>query len=193
MKIDNVSAKQKIFQTALELLDSEENADSITTRQIAQKAGVNLALVNYYYQSKGNLLSQAAGYKMGAIINQVLEHSYADADAAVRLKKLLTTTADFSFRHNEIFKIAVTGELQQGCKNSCELVMPLLKEIFAGKNEAELRMIALQLMLPFHFIVLYPEKYGETLNVDFFDEEQRSRMINEMTDNILSSVKDMEN
>lgn len=193
MKIDNVSAKQKIFQTALELLDSEENADSITTRQIAQKAGVNLALVNYYYQSKGNLLSQAAGYKMGAIICQVLEHSYADADAAVRLKKLLTTTADFSFRHNEIFKIAVTGELQQGCKNSCELVMPLLNEIFAGKNEAELRMIALQLMLPFHFIVLYPEKYGETLNVDFFDEEQRSRMINEMTDNILSSVKDMEN
>lgn len=185
MSIDGASAKEKIFQAALELIGNGEKADSITTRQIAYKANVNLALINYYYQSKENLLSQAAGYKMGDIINRVLEQSSNEGAAAAKLKKLLTTTADFSFRHNEIFKIAVAGEMKEGCRNSCALVMPLLKEIFGNKDEAELWALALQLMLPFHFIVLYPEKYGDLLGVDFFDEQQRAGMINKMADNIL--------
>jgi len=190
LNIDNTSAKEKIFQAALELISTEENSGSITTRQIAGMANVNLALINYYYQSKENLLSQAAGYKMGDIIDQVLERSNTDVDAATKIKKLLATTADFSFKHNELFKIAVTGELKEGCKNSCALIIPLLKEIFSNKNEAELRTIALQLILPFHYIVLYPERYGDYLNTDFFDEQQRTRIINQMTDNILFNARD---
>ncbi|MHB1395019.1 MAG: TetR/AcrR family transcriptional regulator [Clostridia bacterium] len=190
MKIDNTSAKKKIFQAAIELISSEENLESITLRQIAKKADVNLALINYYYQSKENLMSQVAEIKMTSIITQVFEHSNADLDAVMKLKRLLTTTADFSFKHNEIFKIAVTGELKEGCKNSCALVMPLLTEIFKDKNEVELKIIALQLMLTFHYIVLYPEKYGDYLNTDFFDEKQRAQMINQMTDNLLSAAKD---
>lgn len=189
MNLMNKSAKEKIFQAALELVECGESIDSITIRQIALKADVNLALINYYYQSKENLMSMVVGVKMESIINQVLEHSNVDMDAATKLKKLLTTTADFSFKHNDIFRVAVTGELKEGCKNSCALVMPLLKEILKGKSDSELRVLALQLMLPFHYIVLHPEKYGEYLNTDFFDEEQRTHMINKMTDSIISNLK----
>ena len=98
MNLDN--AKEKILQAALDLLDSEDDAGKITTRQIAKKANVNLALINYYYQSKENLMVMAAGYKMGGIIEQVLIESNTDEDPVVKLKKLLTTTADFSFKHH---------------------------------------------------------------------------------------------
>ena len=192
MSLDKRSVKERIFQAALELITSEEDIGSITIREIAKKADVNLALINYYYQSKENLFSQVAGYKMGDIIGKVLEASNVSVDATVRLKKLLTTTADFSFKHNEIFKIFVTGELKEGCKNSCALVMPLLKEILKNTNESELRIIALQLMLPFHYIVLYPDKYNDYLNTDFFDEQQRSQKINQMVDSILLNTKDRE-
>lgn len=185
MNIDNANAKEKILQAALELLSSEEGSGGLTTRKIAKKANVNLALINYYYQSKENLLSLAAGCKMGEIISGVLENGSIGTDAVDKLKKLLITTADFSFRHSEIYKIAVAGELKEGCKNSCSMVIPILKEIFRDKDETELNIIALQLMLPFHFVVLHPEEYGKLLKTDFFDERQRNGMINQMADNLL--------
>lgn len=190
MDSGSTNAKEKIFQAALELITGGESAESITTRQIAQKAGVNLALINYYYQSKENLMRQVAESRMGEIISQVLAYDDEDLDTEAKLKRLLAATADFSFQHNEIFKIAVAGELKDGCKNSCGLVMPLLKEIFREKSELELRIIALQLLLPFHFIVLYPERYKEYLNTDFFDEQQRTRIINQMTDSILAKAQE---
>lgn len=190
MNSDKRTAKEKIFEAVLELMESEENIESITTRQIAQKAEVNLALINYYFKSKENLLSQAAQIKMEGIISQVLEYSSSKEPASERLKKLLAAAADFSFRYNEIFKISVGGELKEGCKNTCALVMPLLEEIFINKSEADLRIIALQLMLPFHYIVLYPDKYKDYLNTDFFDKQQRTQMIYKMADSILSAAEE---
>lgn len=76
MKQDKANTKAKIYQATLELLASGEEASHISTRQIAAKAGVNLALVNYYYQSKENLLSEVVGNMMGKII--LLETDFFD-------------------------------------------------------------------------------------------------------------------
>jgi AcrR family transcriptional regulator len=179
-------SKEKIYQAALELVTSEAGLESITTREIARKANVNLALINYYYQSKENLLSQVIETKMESIIEQVIESSAADTDAATKLKKLLTTTADFSFRYNKIFRIAVAKELKEGCRSSCMLFIPLLKEIYRDKSDEEIRIIALQLLLPFLNIVQYPEIYNVYLNTDFFDRQKRNQKINQMTENVLS-------
>jgi len=190
LSLENIGAKEKIFQAVLELAASEENIENITSRKIAKKANVNLALINYYYQSKEKLLKQAAEIKMASIINQVLGQNDGNEDAVVKLKRLLGTTADFSFRHNDIFRIAVAGELKEGCKNSCELVMPFLREIFKNKSESELKIIVLQLMLPFHHIVLYPDVYKNYFHTDFFDEKQRTQMINKMVDSILPKMEE---
>ncbi|MFZ5351446.1 MAG: TetR/AcrR family transcriptional regulator [Bacillota bacterium] len=182
MKKDSLNAKDRIFQAALELIEEGAVIGGITTRQIAQKANVNLALINYYYQSKENLLGQVVQMKMGKIIEQIYENKDSDENPIIRLKRLLNTTADFSFEHNDIFKMAVSGELKKGCINSCEMVMPMLKEIHENRDESELRIIALQLMLPFHYIVLYPELFGDYLSADFFNIQQRTQKINQMTD-----------
>ncbi|MGI6701161.1 MAG: TetR/AcrR family transcriptional regulator [Christensenellales bacterium] len=85
MNPDEASAKDKIFQAAMELVTKGKTEQQITTREIASKAGVNLALVNYYYQSKENLLSQVVGTMMGEIIeksNQNNQTGYRRADTA---------------------------------------------------------------------------------------------------------------
>jgi AcrR family transcriptional regulator len=188
MQLDT-SAKEKIFQAAFELVKSEESTENITSRQIAKKADVNLALINYYFQSKENLLSQVVEMKMADIIKQIFRQDKEHTDPVKKLKNLLAATADYSFKHNQIFKIAVNRELKEGCRNSCELVMPFLRDIFKTKNESELRIIALQLMLPFHYIVLYPKKYNDYLDTDFFDDQHRTEKINQMVDSILKMKK----
>jgi len=193
MNLDETTAKEKIFQAAMELVAGGKTDQQITTREIASKAGVNLALVNYYYQSKENLLSQVVGTMMGDIIKQSNQNSRTSADAQTRLRNMLLATADAAFKYRNICIIAISQELKYGCGNSCKLVMPLLKEILTECDESDLNIIAMQLMIPFHQIVLKPEFYSRYLDTDFFDEEKRRQKINQMVDCVLSGrIKEVE-
>ena len=193
MNPDESTAKEKIFQAAMELVTEGKTEQQITKREIASKADVNLALVNYYYQSKENLLSEVVGTMMGEIIEQSNQNSHTGTDAQTRLRNMLLSTADAAFKYRNICKIAISFELKYGCGNSCKLVTPLLKEILTECDESDLNIIALQLMVPFHHIVLKPEFYSRYLDTDFFDDKKRRQKINQMVDCILSGrIKEVE-
>jgi len=179
------TARDRIFQAAKELVMEGRTEQQITTREIASKAGVNLALVNYYYQSKENLLSHVVGAMMGEIIEASARDGHADADAKTRLRNMLLMTADAAFQYRNICKIAISLELKAGCVNSCALVMPLLREILPDRGESDIRIIAMQLMIPYHHIVVDPELYGKHLDTDFFDEGKRKQKIQQMVDCIV--------
>ena len=53
-KIDDGSAEQKIKEAARKLF-TEKGFDAVKTRDIATEAGINLALLNYYFRSKQKL------------------------------------------------------------------------------------------------------------------------------------------
>jgi len=186
MNQDNATAREKLFKAAVELVSEGKTEKQITTREIARRAGINLALVNYYYQSKENLLGQVVGTMMGDIIARLSHYHNAVTDSRSRLLNMLLVTADAAFEYHSICSIAISAELKSGCINSCALVMPLLKEILPGFNETDLKIIALQLMVPFHHIVLTPEIYSVYLNTDFFDKEKRGEKIEQMVDCALS-------
>jgi AcrR family transcriptional regulator len=168
MSINELPAKEKIFQAVMELVTEGKTEQQITIREIASRAGVNLALVNYYYQSKENLLSQVVATMMVEIIDQSVHNSHTYTNAQTRLRNILLVTADAAFKYHNICKIAISLELKSGCVNSCKLVTPLLKEILTNCDESDLNIIALQLMIPFHYIVLKPELYSRYMDTDFF-------------------------
>lgn len=186
--LDELNAKDKIFQATIDLINDGEDTEHITVRQIAKKAGVNSALVNYYFQTKENLFAQVVGTLMGGIIEKVLQKDSMNLGASSRLLNILNTTADIAFKHNNICKTAISIELKQWCRNSCKMILPLLKEISTERSESDLYIIALQLMLPFHHIVIEPELYGAYLKTDFFDEKQRRLKIKEMFECVLSGL-----
>lgn len=183
MNLDEANAKEKIFRATLELLTEGKNDQQITTREIASKAGVNPALVNYYYQSKENLLSRAVGKMMSEIIEK---SNPTVTGAQTRLRNMLLATADAAFKHRNICEIAISVELKAGCRNSCEMVIPLLKEILPDCDMDDINILALQLMIPFHHIVIDPEYYNNYLHTNFFDEGKRKQKINQMVDSILA-------
>ena len=53
--------KEQIIEVTLKLI-AEEGTGGITIRQIAKKAEVNVAAVNYHFGSKDNLISQSMEY-----------------------------------------------------------------------------------------------------------------------------------
>lgn len=52
------TTKDKIINTTYNLMLEMEDINSITVRMIAAKAEVNVAMVNYYFQSKENLFNE---------------------------------------------------------------------------------------------------------------------------------------
>ncbi|WP_226605954.1 TetR/AcrR family transcriptional regulator [Bacillus cereus] len=55
---ENVSTKEKILNTTLELI-KKEGFEKVTIRKIAALSDVNIALVNYHFGSKEKLISEA--------------------------------------------------------------------------------------------------------------------------------------
>ena len=54
---DQDSKKQRILDATLDLID-EYGFEGITTRKIADRANVNVALINYYFGTKDALINQ---------------------------------------------------------------------------------------------------------------------------------------
>ncbi|MEC0228307.1 TetR/AcrR family transcriptional regulator [Paenibacillus alba] len=80
--------KEKIMHAILELA-KKEGFESITIRKIAQSSGTNVSLVNYYFGSKENLISES----IKLILNS-FQHTFAVLDdpslpAKERLKQFL--------------------------------------------------------------------------------------------------------
>ena len=51
--------KKEIVRMTAKLLSSADGAEEVTTRRIAENAGINPAMVNYYFGSKDGLLKEA--------------------------------------------------------------------------------------------------------------------------------------
>lgn len=186
MKYENADAKERIMDTTVKLLLEQKDVNIITTRQIAEIANVNSALINYYFQSKENLLYKAAEICMGKISNNMFAKDMENEPPANRLKNMIKTISTFAFNNYFLSQIAISSDLNHGSLNTNQMILPLLKEIFKDKKtEVELKTMALQLIGPLQIIFLNAKEYKQYLSKDIFDEKQRNELLDKIVDNIL--------
>jgi TetR/AcrR family transcriptional regulator, regulator of cefoperazone and chloramphenicol sensitivity len=67
-----VSPKQRILNETIDLIGKDCKL-KFTTRELSKKADVNLASINYYYNSKGELVKQAEEF-----LTEKIEKAYAE-------------------------------------------------------------------------------------------------------------------
>jgi AcrR family transcriptional regulator len=70
-KIDDGTAEQKIKEAARKLF-TERGFDAVKTRDIATEAGINLALLNYYFRSKQKLFDIIMVENFEAFVQQLI-------------------------------------------------------------------------------------------------------------------------
>ncbi len=185
MKDSGADAKEKILNTVVALLLEHKDASKITNRQIAELAGVNSALINYYYQSKENLMDIAVNICLNSIAGRMFETADASVPPKERLRGMIKMISTFMFENYELSSIAVFSELKSGSFSTSRILLPILKEFFGeNKSEAALKLMALQIVSPMQVIFLNAKAYAEYLYEDVFDEATRNRLLDRIIDNV---------
>lgn len=183
-----LDAQERILQATGQLLLEVDDVERITMRQIAEKAGVSLGSINYYFRSKENLFNEAVLQLVGDVAAswyQPLEHQ--DVEPEERLRSLFKETASIMIKHMKLSRISISHALLQGDMEVQQLLQPLLHEIFGGsRSEMQLRLLSFQLVVPFQVALLRTETLGRYLGADLTNQKQRETIIDAMLDNILN-------
>jgi AcrR family transcriptional regulator len=154
---------EKILSAASELFQ-EKGFDLTSVREIAAKAGVNVALINYHFQSKENLLLAVLEQSVDASRVKLNDINNADITPQEKLMRVIEMYADKVFsncRYHQFIHRELAGtqrpELMEGVakilnKNSSEL-RKLLEE--GQKKKAFKKDVDIDLVLPTLFGVMY--------------------------------------
>lgn len=186
MKNENIESKERIMDTMVKLMMERKDINKITTRQIAELANVNSALINYYYQSKENLVFKAVEICMDNIAKELFVEDKQNENPISKLKKMIKTFSGFAFDNYYLSEIAIGNEIRHGSITTNTMFLPLLKEIFKeSKTETELKLIALQIITPMQVLFLNANDYKGYIAKDLYNEEIRNELLDQMIDNIL--------
>ncbi len=100
----STNAKEKILEAADELF-GEIGFDATTTREIAERANVNKALIHYHFQSKQGLLTELLDryyVKLGQQLQSTLSQ---DVTLRERLQTLIDAYVDFLIENRNFGRI----------------------------------------------------------------------------------------
>jgi AcrR family transcriptional regulator len=180
--------KTRILQATIDLLNEQADPVRMTVRQIAERAAVGIGLINYHFQSKDNLLNEAVSAIMLKEASRWFEAAAdTSVDPVVRLKQLLMQTSGIGARYPQLLEVMVGYELQHGDFNVPLLIVPLLREIFGtAHTEMQIRMMALQIVLPLQVVSLRADLFRMYAGLDILNEQQRNQAIELMIDNIVN-------
>lgn len=106
-----LSTKQKIIDAA-RILFTQKGFSATRTRDIAEEAGINLALLNYYFRSKQNLFQIIVEEKFDelfGIINPVLSNSEISIEEKI---EILATNYTNLLLENEDLPFFVLSEMK---------------------------------------------------------------------------------
>jgi AcrR family transcriptional regulator len=193
METTPAEPKERILQAALELLDEGMEPEKITMRRIAQRAAVGVGLINYHFQTRENLLNSAVGIAMQREARQwssPVQDPVTPLPPRDRLKALLLGASRILLRYPRMARIAVSYELNHGTLEPMQYMLPLLREMFgASKDEAALRLLALQILLPMQVLYLRAEDWRPFLGIQTINETNLEQMLDVMLDNLLPASK----
>ena len=147
--------KAALLKAVMELLKESERPERITSRQIAARAGVNIAMINYYFGSKEKLAAQAVGEILASAAKIFQMPSNPSDPPKERLRRILKQICQVVLKYQRYTKIYIPHLLLEDEISLPMYVLPEIREYFGNRrNDMECRVIAYE-MISFLQLVFY--------------------------------------
>lgn len=189
--MEDQDAKNRILTAAAEILDETGDVEKVTVRQIAERANVGTGLINYHFKSKDNLLEIAVGEKMAQMALKLANTvEGGESDPVSRLKTMIKELFDYAKGYEKLIRFSLTRSILGGERQAELFLVPLLREVFEGrKSEMELRIIAMQIILPIQAASINAASFRLYSGIDLNSETQRKSYIDTLVDNIIQTER----
>lgn len=127
--------RHKIIEATI-LLVAEEGWHGVTTRQVAERAGVNNAAVNYHFSTKADLLRAAAAANLAAEFGQAMQAMLMAPTLKDGLRLMLTFLGALDLRQPSMVMLLET--MMQASRDE-PLRQGLLEVLAAARREMAAR------------------------------------------------------
>ena len=164
--------KEKILDSAISLLKECDDVKEVTTRRIADRAGVNPAMINYYYGSKDDLLVEGLKRILaGFLTEQDIEYDPSKPKEA--LEAILGTFVCGIMAYKKYLSTAVPRIFMEDEIYLSNLIAPMVKKYYGErKSESECRLLAYR-TVSFILLVLYrSDAVKDYCGIDVTDKDQ---------------------
>ena len=180
--------KDKLVDAAFELMEKAEDPMAVTSREIAARAAVKPAMINYCFGSRENLIYNAFQKQYLSFLKDKEVEKVVNSDLPPQeiLKKLHYVVADCLVK-NHMFTKAITGfVLFKRDLGQESFSFNYVKKAFKGrKTDAECKLIAYELSTMMQLIIYRKDDIKRDFGIDLDDEEQLRHYIDMRVDLLL--------
>ena len=189
------TTREKMIDSTLDII-KEEGFQKVTVRKIAQRAGVNIASVNYHFGSKDAVINEALLQVTKNLMTcfEILKDK--DLDAQTRLRKFLQDYTDVIENSPDIIRCFISqlinhidinvayGEYLKA--EGFQLLEATLGDLLPGENGSARKMLAVQLMCCIGYPTLMGSFLTDVTDFDYSSREQRYKYLEVLIDRILT-------
>ncbi|MFT8887614.1 MAG: TetR/AcrR family transcriptional regulator [Ethanoligenens sp.] len=169
----NQDTRNKLIATTKRLLTDGNPLEILTARQISNESGTNLAMINYCFKSKDELLKIAVDEIIAEEFNQHSQMESPDKSAKEQLREMLLHVCNSMIKYRELTKLSIPY-LMLNDEISLPLdILPFIKTHFeTKKNETECRVIAFQMIYTMQLIFYRADDFRKYCGIDITNEQQ---------------------
>lgn len=153
-RASNDSTEQKIFDAAHEVF-MQKGMDGAKMQEIADRAGINKALLHYYYRSKEKLYEMVARAIIGRAVPIIREFLETDYPLEEKIRRFVNFYIELIAR-NPYIPIFVISEMNKHPDRFIDAILPkeLPKpDVFLQQVEAEVAAGRIRTIKPQHLLV----------------------------------------
>lgn len=181
--------KEKLIDATFALMEEADDPLNVTSRQIADRAGVKPSMINYCFGSRENLIYQTFQKQyMSFLKDKEIEKLIASDIAPKDLLKKLHFIVAKCLVENPKFTKAITGYVLFNRDLSQEsFSFPYVKKHYAGKKtDKECRLIAYELSAMMQLIVFRKDDIRESFGIDLNNDKELQKYIDMRVDLLLA-------
>jgi len=178
MKTD---VKEKLLKATVQLLQSEKEPESITARDIATAADVNLAMINYYFKFKDELIYLAVGELMREEVNAWFSIKGKNMSAYQRLREMLISLCDITIKYSQFTSMSVEYEIMKADITVPQYILPLIREICGNeRTETSMRITAYEIISLLQLLFLRAKDFWNYAGIDVLEHDGRVQVIDSL-------------
>lgn len=170
--------KNALLNATVSLLEKSERPEKVTSRQIAACAGMNVAMINYYFGSKEALMSKAVEIILDAASAVFRSPPNPSDPPKERLRRILRQICGIVLKYRRYTKIYVPHLLLEDQISLPLYVLPEIREHFGvRRNETECRIIAYEIVSFLQLVFYRSDAFLQFAGIDLSEERACDKLI----------------